>query len=240
MAKFVQRLEARKLREKGWSIKSIARELNVSKSTASIWCEDISLTSAQQQLLQRNVKEAGAWGRFLGAKANRRKKLMVIEDASKWAKQKIGALSERDLLIAGTALYWAEGSKKGVNRFTFVNSDPAMIKLMCEWLEKVIGISKTDLYPRIAINSIHEPRIDTVLKFWSSLLDVPKGQFRRPTFIKTPPKKIYANYHEYYGILRLSVRNSSFIRHRILAMIDLLIHPKENAGVAQVVRASHS
>ena len=92
---------------------------------------------------------------------------MVIEEAGKWARKRVGSFSERDLLVVGTALYWAEGSKKGVNRFTFVNSDPAMIRLMCEWLEKIIGVSKTDLYPRVAINSIHEPRIGTGGNFWS-------------------------------------------------------------------------
>ena len=230
MAKFALRLEARNLREKGWSIKSIARELKVSSSSASIWCEDILLTPTQRELLQRNAKEAGAQGRFLGAEANRRKRLMVIEEAGKWARKRVGSFSERDLLVVGTALYWAEGSKKGVNRFTFVNSDPAMIRLMCEWLEKIIGVSKTDLYPSVAINSIHEPRIGTVVNFWSETLSLPKEQFRKPTYIKVPPKKVYENYNEYFGILRLSVRNSSFIRHRILALIDLLIHRSKLSG----------
>lgn len=227
MAKYLQRLEARRLRVKGWSIGTIARELKISKGTASIWCKDIPLTSTQMKLLQHNMKEAGVWGRFLGAEANRNKKLLAIAQAQKWAAQKMGSLSERDLFIAGVALYWAEGSKKGVNRFTFVNSDPNMVKLMCDWLEKIMKISKADLHPRIAINSIHEPRIDTVVAFWSDLLGISREQFRRPTYIKIPPKKVYENYHEYFGILRLSVRKSSFIRHCILALINVLIQPKE-------------
>lgn len=240
MAKFAQRLRARDLRRNGWSVGSIARELKVSKGTASLWCQDIFLTLEQRELLFRNAKEAGVRGRFLGAESNRKKKLKTIDEAAIWAKKKAGEFTERDLLIAGIALYWAEGSKKGVNRFTFVNSDPEMIRLMCEWLEKIMNIPKSDLYPRVAINSIHEPRINVVIKFWSDLLSIPEEQFRRPTYIRVPPKKVYENYHEYFGILRLSVRNSSFIRHRVLALIDLLVRERNRAGVAQLVRASVS
>jgi hypothetical protein len=47
--------------------------------------------------------------------------------------ERIGQLSDRDLLIAGTALYAGEGAKTdGVVKFA--NSDPRMVLLFCAWL----------------------------------------------------------------------------------------------------------
>ena len=57
----------------------------------------------------------------------------------------VSKLSERDLLIAGVSLYWAEGSKKETGAgFNFINSDPKMILLMNDWLKNIINIKKQE------------------------------------------------------------------------------------------------
>ena len=222
MAKFELRKKARALRVEGKSIGAIARELGVSKSTASVWCIDIPLTPEQKKILIDNALLAGLKGRFGGAETNRRKKLDALESCKEWSKGVLGEMSDRDLLIAGTALYWAEGSKKGTKAFNFVNSDPVMIMFMYEWLKRVMKISKEEMMPRLSINEIHRPRITAVVKFWSDLLRLPVGQFGNPWYIKAKVSKVYENYNTYYGILRLGVRNGTMLKYKVLSLIERL------------------
>lgn len=53
---------------------------------------------------------------------------------------------ERELKIAGTMLYWAEGSKSNpkIRMWTvdFANSDPLMIKLFLQFLRQICGVDK--------------------------------------------------------------------------------------------------
>src|SRR3989338_7570120 len=181
MAKFQQKIKARKLRRNGLSIMDIAKRVNVSKGSVSLWCRDIILTEEQSRKLSQGRFLAGSRGRFLGAESNRRKKVEMIKSCVAWSKTILNSFSERDLLISGIALYWAEGSKaETTGSFIFVNSDHAMIKFMYIWLRKVMKIPKESMKPRLAINEIHKPRIDKVLRFWSDLLKLPVNQFGNP------------------------------------------------------------
>ena len=220
MAKFEKRLAALKLRRRGYSIRSIASHLQVSKSSASIWCRDLQLTKKQELRLIRNAIRAGHRGRMIGAKRNREKKEEQIEFYRKLAEREVAKLTKRDLLIAGAALYWAEGNKK--SKFAFTNSEPQMIKFMSYWFQRILGVKKDELMPRIFINAIHEPRIKKVIIFWSRLLRVPTFQFGKPVFLRDRPKKIYEKYHSYYGVLTLGVRKSAKLKYRVLGLIDAL------------------
>jgi len=225
MAKFEKRLEAFKLRKRGWSLRSIAKELDVAKATVSEWCKNLKLTPKQKEHLLRNAIRAGSKGRLIGAEMNKRKKQECIDFYKKSGKKEIGRLSKRDLLIAGSALYWGEGSKK--SKLAFVNSDPDTIKFMFRWFQKSMLVKKEDFMPRIFINDIHRSRIKKVLKFWSSFLNLPVSQFGNPVFLKRNPKKVYENYDNYYGVLALGVRKSVKLKYRILGLIDAIKNQKQ-------------
>ena len=74
-----------------------------------------------------------------------------------------------------------------------------------------------------------------VLNFWSDLLDLPSERFLKTFFAKSVQKKVYENHNVHYGVLRLSVRRSTFLKYKVLSLIDIT-----KAGVAQVVRANAS
>lgn len=220
MAKFEKRMRARTLRRDGWSIRSIATHLNVSKASASIWCNDLQLTTEQRERLYTNAQRAGLVGRLKGAETNRKRK----EERIKYY-QTIGAhdfhdLTKRELFITGVALYWAEGNRK--SRLGFINSDPAMIQLMYRWFKEIMEVPEQDFMPRIFINAIHKPRINTVMAFWSRLLHLPLSQFGNPVFIKRVPRKMYENYDQYHGLLAIHTRRSTELKYRILGLIDAL------------------
>ena len=235
MAKSQEKIKAIKLRRAGRSIRSIAQDLNVSKSTASLWCREVILSKKQEERLFNSMVQAGHLARLKGARVNREKKERMISHYQSLADKNIGTLSERDMLMLGIALYWAEGSK--TSGFAFSNSDPAMILLVFKLLLGVMGVAKKDITIRVLINEIHRSRINTILNFWLDLLDLPFDQMYSPTFIKTTNKKVYANHERYYGTISLRVKKSSSLQYYILGLINSV---KNTAGVAQVVRASHS
>ncbi len=221
MAKYDLRIKARALRGAGRSIGAICNELQVSKGTVSLWCRDIQLTEVQERRLHLNQIERSAAGRKKGVQANINKRLGNISASKEFALRKIRSLSRRDLLFVGVALYWAEGSKTdSTPGFVFVNSDPKMIEVMFAWLTIVMGVKKEDVKLQVAINELHRTRIDVVLEFWSNLLELPSGSFRKTQFIKVPNKKVYENHDTYYGVLRVYVAKSSFLKYKTLALIE--------------------
>ena len=223
MAKYNRRIKARLMRRKGISIIVIARDLNVSKSSVSGWCSDIILTEEQFERLRKNSGISWKTGQRMGAEANKKKRTDAIEEADRWAKKLIKKISKRELLLIGVALYWSEGSKSdSTSRFMFANSDPNMILLMKNILIKVMEVASDDIVCGIQINRIHEKRIKKVLIFWKKLLELQDSQIRKPYFVNTKVSKIYENYENYFGVCRLFVRRSKYLKYKMLGLIKAL------------------
>jgi hypothetical protein len=221
MAKSSQKIKARALRKEGKSIKVIAKSLGISSSSASLWCRDIILSESQIFALSENANKNLVLGRRLGSEMHRNKKKAAICEAGKIATEKVGTLSEKEFFIAGVALYWAEGSKKE-SGVALSNSDPKMILFMYKWFKKFFELNDSDFMPRIFINAQHKDRIDKVLTFWSSLLELPSERFGKAVLLNIPHKKVYENRETYYGVLSLRVRKSTWIKYQILGMIGKL------------------
>jgi len=95
-----------------------------------------------------------------------------------------------------------------------------MIEVMFAWLTVVMDVKKEDIKLQVAINELHRTRIDVVLEFWSNLLELPLDSFRKTQFVKVPDKRVYENHNTYYGVLRVYVAKSSFLKYKTLALID--------------------
>lgn len=223
MSKFHLKKQATLIRKQGGSVLKVARVLGISKSTASRWCSEMILTSSEKNILAKKASDAKMTGRLVGASMNREKKRQAQDSAVNWARSKISNLSARDALIAGTALYWAEGSKaSSTTGFIFVNSDPTMILFMFKWLQLSLGVPLSDIVVQISINEIHRSRINKVLNFWSNLLDLSHNHFLKTSFSKSVQKKVYHNTSDYFGMLRIGVRRSTYLKYQTLALIQQL------------------
>jgi predicted DNA-binding transcriptional regulator len=221
MAKYRERTKARELRRKGLSIGDIAKDLNVSRGSVSVWVRDVILSEKQKAFLKKKLIQSGQIGRVRGAEMNKKKKADNIEKLYKEAKIELNKLDKRDLLILAVSLFWAEGSKTG-GRFIFVNSDPTMIKTVLIFLKNVLKVSIKDVRLGIQINEVHKPRQKEVLKFWSKYLDLPQEDFDKVYYIKVRPKKVYDNHDSYYGIARLRVLKGSLLQYKFLGYIRAL------------------
>jgi hypothetical protein len=218
MAKIEEKKKAIELRKQGESIKQIAKQVGISRGTASLWCSNIFLTDTQKSLLHQRMIIGGKVGRMKGRDANVTKRKNNIATQEKHAKVILGNLTDRDITMLGLGLYWGEGSKKNERRFIFTNSDSNIIQCMIRWLQ-IIGVSKNEIVGQIYINEQHKDRIKIVEKHWIQKLHIRKEQLRKSVMNRTPHKKYYENKNEYFGTFRLMVKKSTTLQYLTLELL---------------------
>jgi len=168
-----------KLRKKGLSIKKIAKDIGVSKSSVSLWVRNIQLDFSQQNKLKNNqhtslVVEKRRQTR-LSNELQKRQNIMKI------AGHDIDSISKKELLLIGASLYWGEGSKKGKRVASVANSDPVIIKIMMRFFKEVCGVSNEKF--RGHIHTYSHLNSSVALKYWSNISGIPINQFYK-TYIK--------------------------------------------------------
>lgn len=115
-----------------------------------------------------------------------RRKAAEIAELLEQGRARIGALSERDLLIAGTALYAGEGSKTG-HAVGFANTDPRMVALFCAWLRHFFAIDERRLRARLYLHEGLD--LEAATAFWSTVTGIPLQQFRAAYRAKADPTR---------------------------------------------------
>ena len=223
MAKIKEREKALLIRSQGVSISDIARKIGVSKSTVSMWCRDITLSSEAISNISRRSETKSTESLLKYTESLRMKRFLNTTVSKEKGKNKIGKLSKRDIYCIGLGLYWGEGYKRGSQEFGFTNSDSAMIRFYIKWLNIVFKVSSEDLILRVSINEQHQFRIDEVERHWSKLTLVPLSNFTKPSLIKTQSKKIYSNSENHFGTLRIKVRKGTSMRREVLGALEALV-----------------
>jgi len=219
MAKSEKKIKARKLRQSGQSIKSIARELDVSQGSVSLWCRDIVLTTQQLYVLERNSKDPHYGKRLQNSLKQQSIRTEKTKRLNAEGVNEVGELSKRELLLVGIALYWAEGYKKD-SQVGLGSSDPQMMQLYVKWLKDCFGYTIRDLMFRVTVNESHEYRIDEIVDYWAGLFRVDKSIFQKSFYQKAKWQKIYEHPEEYFGVLRIRVRKSSDFLRKIHGYIE--------------------
>lgn len=208
--------KAKYLRRKGLSLTELSVKLKVSKSTVRYWCRDIVLSHKQQSRLFERQRLGGV----LAAEKIRERRIKLTQALFKEGRKTVGGLSQREFFIAGIALYWAEGYRKGNEEFGFTNADPNMIRFIIRWLKKCCGVERDRISARVCINSIHRKRSESIRRSWSKITKIPLSQFSDCTFIKSVTKKAYSNHSFYLGTLRVKVKQGTNLRRRVMGWID--------------------
>lgn len=207
-----QRKTVRMLRRQGLSYREIEKKVNVAKSTISVWCKDILLNFEQKARLDANWKQAGYRGSRIIAE-RRAEEIRVIKEQ---AKQEIHSLTPREFQIAGTIIYWAEGSKTSNTSIT--NCDPNLILFMTRWFEKVCNIPSNRLRAHLHYHEAQDE--EKIKKYWSQLTGIPLENFGK-SFLKPKGtghrKNILPN-----GIIRIRVAGigADNLRHKIMGWIE--------------------
>lgn len=221
MAKSRERLLARELRKKGESIREIAKQLSVSKGSASLWCRDIILSKSQVEKLLTRENVGGAIGRMKAWEWHREEKRRRFARLHKIGYGEVRVSNNNDLFLLGLAIYWSEGSKND-GRVLLTNSDPYMIRLYVRWLKECFGILPSQITCRVTINELHSDRREEIEKYWGEVVNLPLTQFTKTTTIHSKWTKLYENRKTYYGVLAVHVQKSTDLSYRVMGSIDRL------------------
>ena len=217
--KVVEQGRARERRAQGWTYDEISAELGVSKSSVSLWCRDVEIP-AELRRARRLPARTGP-NRLQRAKAEQIVRLQAEAAAA------VGALSERDLFIAGIALYAGEGFKTG-GAAGFANNDPRMVLAFVTWLRAFFEIDESRLRLRLYLHEGLD--LDAASRFWSELTGIPLDQFGAPYRAANDPTRRRSKH--LMGCP--SIRYSCVRTHRmILGLTDALLHSLAPSGVAQ-------
>jgi hypothetical protein len=213
-AKDELRTAARDLRAQGLDYEDIAAALGVAKSSVSLWVRNLP-TPARLSYEENRKRSAEGSRRYWEVERTVREARRAAVTGR--ATAEIGAVTDREILIAGAVAYWCEGAKskphRHVERVVFINSDPALIGFFLRFLDTA-GIPRDDLIFRMHIHETAD--IEAAHRFWLDLTGAQASQFRRPVLKRHNPKTVRKNVGEgYRGCLRIDVRRSSELYRRI-------------------------
>jgi transcriptional regulator with XRE-family HTH domain len=169
--KLAEQEEARQLRADGLTLVEIAEKLGVAKSSVSLWVRDVPFEPRPRRRNRRYADPARPPNKL------QRRKQEEIEDLLAEGRDRIGRLSEKEFLVAGTALYAGEGAK-GDGEVVFPNSDPRIIIFFCAWLRRFFDVDESRLRLRLYLHEGLD--VEAAIAYWSELTAIPPAQFGRP------------------------------------------------------------
>jgi transposase len=164
--KVAEQQRARELRGDAWTLQQIADEFGVAKSSVSLWVRDVEFEPRPHARARRREPNA-----------LQRRKQAEIDEMLAAGRGRIGRLSDRDLLIAGTLLYAGEGSKTD-GAVKLANSDAQLIRLFCMWLRRFFAVDESRLRVRLYLHQGLD--LDAAQDRWSTVTGIPLEQFRTP------------------------------------------------------------
>ncbi|MFF6872128.1 helix-turn-helix domain-containing protein [Streptomyces sp. NPDC007910] len=205
------RARARELRLEGWTYDRIQAELGCSKSSISLWVRDLPKPEPRYTEEERRARMNAGLARLRATQDEER------QETKRLAHESVGALSDRELFIAGVTLYWAEGTKDKTYRrrevLQFINSDPNVITLYLRWLD-LLGVTPDRLRFRVGIHESAD--VAEAERFWAELAGVDASTFQRATLKRHNPKTVRKNTAEAYrGCLVVYVTGGSELYRRM-------------------------
>ena len=198
------RRECRRLRAEGLTFDEIAMVTGASVGSLSLWLRDIGVTpQRRRRQLARPPRSTMPYAVAARAGAD------AVRAARRTAAfHALGAITDRELLTAGVALYIAEGSKAKPWRprdkqVTFLNSDASVVNVFLAWLD-LLGIPEERRSYRL---SIHESAdVAAHEQWWAVALGLDPTGFMRATLKRHNPKTVRKNVNVgYHGCLIVRV-----------------------------------
>ncbi|PWI46029.1 hypothetical protein CK485_02520 [Streptomyces sp. ICBB 8177] len=191
------------MRGEGKTYDEIVEALGVSRSSVSLWVRDLAPPA--------RPRRKPDWGPY------RERTRLAREEAKAAARAEVGCLTDRELFIAGVALYWAEGSKSKPYRIDesviFVNSDPDVIEVYLAWLQ-LLGVDPGRLRFRLMIHESAD--VAAAERYWAELVGDGSAAFGKTTLKRHNPATVRKSVGEgYRGCLAVKVLNGADLYRRI-------------------------
>lgn len=191
------------LRKNGMSYRDILKQVQVAKSSLSLWLKDLPLTTAEKYALKKRKNSNITHGRIkaAGVLSGRR-----LERESVWLEEARDVFKmhvNNPFFHTGIVLYWAEGSKR-TNQWSFINSDEEMNETMLFWLESYCSIDRNTLRYRLYIHKLYAH--ENCEAWWQNKLCVDSSRFSKTTY--KPSGRGIKKRPQYKGCLRIEAPRS--------------------------------
>ncbi len=181
-------------RQKGVSYHKINTQLKIPKSTLNHWLSGIRLSSTQRHKLLRNWQNALIKARKKAAVVNKSAKKQRLKNINLEVDNFFRKLSlnQQMLEIFLSALFLGEGFKNE-GKTAMGCSDPIILKCFITLLRLLYKTDEKKF--RGVIYARADQNINSLIKYWSSLLKIPPNRFQKTQIDKrTLNKKTYPGY----------------------------------------------
>lgn len=213
------------LRRQGKSYGEICKALGISsKGTLSVWFRDLKLSANAERRLQKNKELAQKRG-LTKFNAERTKRIgLENKDVFDSGNGLIGKLSEREVLLVATALYWGEGTKSmGDGRSitaVLTNSDPLMIRFYLRFLREVLRVREEKIRAQMIIHDTTSPV--AAKAYWQRMTGIDPGAISTTVQVSRASKRIRPKQSLPNGTLQVRVHDRRLF-FKIKGMIDGLV-----------------
>lgn len=209
---------ALQMRRNGMSYRDILKEINVAKSSLSLWLKDLPLTEDEKKALKKRRNSNITHGRIKAAGELRKRRL---DREAVWLAEARAEFREHkgsQLFSVGVALYWAEGAKR-TNQWSFINSDEDMLVVMLDWLEMFTEHTRTSVRVRVYMHKLYAH--ENCEQWWHEKLQVPLSQFSKTVY--KPSGKGVKKRPQYKGCLRIEAPRSKGLLVKMKFWQNMLI-----------------
>ncbi|TSC56915.1 MAG: Resolvase helix-turn-helix protein [Parcubacteria group bacterium Greene0714_21] len=219
--------KALSLRLQGYSYNEITTKLGIPKATLSGWFTGLVLSEKAHARIQRRVHEGSLRGLIKKNQLQTHLAQQQAKQIRKDAKLVIKKLSQRELLLIGTALYWGEGYKKPIikngkertyHKISLSNTDPILVKVFLEFLKNILKIPESRV--RAGVRIFKHTNEQTALKYWQEITGLPKNQFEKVYYGISKSSLGKRPYNRLpFGTIQISVGDTQNF-HRIMGWIE--------------------
>lgn len=180
MTKRLQKDQAIILRsEHGLSIRKIAKQINVSQGTVSLWVRNIELTDEQKKTIDKNCSLSSYEARIRGGNAKRNIHLKLRQEYQGQGRELLKKYKNDSLFISGIIMYWCEGGKKN-NRSSvlFTNSDIELMRIFLSFLIKFYNVRQEKIKFKITAYADFYSK-EEIESYWLNGLNFPIECFQK-------------------------------------------------------------
>lgn len=197
--KTVSRLKI--LRSQGWSIPELKKKFKIGHGTVFRYVKNTEILS----------KYKDKW--LSKRKSSVSRMNQAREEAKQKAEKHIRTLNKKELILALTSLYWAEGGKRDLS---FINSDPEMVQFFVSGLTSLLDVPRERI--RINIRIYEDMDVEICKKFWLQTTKLDESSFGKVNVIYGKKQGKLK-----YGMCRVRVLKGGFMLKYLTAVRERLV-----------------
>ena len=174
--KLIEKQKVIALRKEGHTLSEIQKLVSASKSTISLWMQEVSLSPEGKKRISDKI----TLGQLRSREVLHKKLLLKLASEDKFVNDLYSSfkIDKYSKILICAALYGCEGLKNKKESLGFTNSDPYLIQIFMKLLRSSFKLDERKFSVCVHLHDYHNKRIQ--LEFWSKITQIPLAQFMKP------------------------------------------------------------